>query len=321
VLRRRERFRREHPPQPPDLEARQAVAFPVKKGGDEMNPSTRGDAESPSTFKVGVCEVHPELAPGTAEWAALCAAVSPQAPDLLLLNEMPFGPWLSAGEAFDEAEWESTLAQHDAALARLPELGARTVAGTRPRRLDGRRINEAFVWTPEAGLVGVHSKQYFPDEAGYYEARWFAGGDRHFALADAAGLRVGFLICTELMFNEHARSYGRAGAQVLLVPRAVGPTSLRRWLVAARMAAIVSGAYVLSSNRAGVDSRGQAFGGAGWIVDPFGDLVAETSSSAPVAFHTLDTALVRQAQREYPCYVKELSRQPETMRTNVGVSS
>jgi N-carbamoylputrescine amidase len=107
------------------------------------------------------------------------------------------------------------------------------------------------------------------------------------------------------MFNEHARRYGRAGAHVLLVPRAAGAASLRRWLVAARMAAIVSGAYVLSSNRAGVDSRGQAFGGAGWIVDPFGDLVAETSPAAPLAVHEIDIALVRQAQSEYPCYVKE----------------
>jgi len=279
------------------------------------------DAEPTGTFKVAVCEVPPELEAGSAEWAALCAAVAQQAPDLLLLNEMPFGPWVSAGEAFDAAAWERSLALHDAGLARLPELGAATVAGTRPRRVDGRRINEAFVWTRDTGLQGVHSKQYFPDEEGYFEARWFAGGDPCFALGEAAGLQVGFLICTELMFNEHARRYGRAGAQVLLVPRAVGPTSLRRWLVAARMAAIVSGAYVLSSNRTGVDSRGQAFGGAGWIVDPFGDLLVETSTSAPIAFHAIDTALVRRAQSEYPCYVKERSVQPETTRTNVGVSS
>jgi N-carbamoylputrescine amidase len=258
-----------------------------------------------SKFKVGVCEAPAELEAGTAAWAALCTAVSRQAPDFLLLNEMPFGPWISAGEAFEEAAWSRSLSLHDSGLDRLPELGAKAVAGTRPRMLGGRRVNEAFVWTRDGGLRGVHTKQYFPDEEGYYEARWFEGGDRHFATADAAGLQVGFLICTELMFNEHARRYGRTGADLLLVPRAAGAGSLRRWLVAVRMAAIVSGCYVLSSNRAGAGSRGQVFGGTGWIVDPFGDLIAETSPTVPIAVHEIDLALVRRAQSEYPCYVKE----------------
>ena len=263
------------------------------------------DVNPESKFKVAVCEAPAELEAGSAAWTDLCEAVSRQAPDLLLLNEMPFGSWVSAGEAFEEAAWRRSLSLHDAGLARLPELGAKVVAGSRPRVLGGRRVNEAFVWTREGGARGVHTKQYFPDEEGYYEARWFEGGDRHFATAEVAGLQVGFLICTELMFNEHARRYGRTGAHVLLVPRATGASSLRRWLVAVRMAAIVSGCYVLSSNRAGADSRGQVFGGAGWIVDPFGDLVAETFPAGPLAIHEIDLALVRRAQSEYPCYVKE----------------
>jgi N-carbamoylputrescine amidase len=263
----------------------------------EVNPETN--------FKVAVCETPAELEVGTEVWDTLCGAVSREAPDLLLLNEMPFGSWISAGQTFDEDAWRRSLSLHDAGLARLSELGAKAVAGSRPRVLDGRRVNEAFVWSREDGAQGVHTKQYFPEEEGYYEARWFEGGSRDFMTAGAVGLRVGFLICTELMFNEHARRYGRAGAEVLLVPRAVGVESLRRWLVAARMAAIVSGCYVLSSNRAGADSRGQVFGGSGWIVDPFGDLIAETSPSAPVAVYAIDLALVRRAQSEYPCYVKE----------------
>jgi N-carbamoylputrescine amidase len=107
------------------------------------------------------------------------------------------------------------------------------------------------------------------------------------------------------MVNEHARSYGRRGAHVILVPRAVRPHSLGRWLVAARMAAIVSGSYVLSSNRAGTDARGQEFGGSGWIIDLHGDVAAETSPSTPAVFHEIDLGFVHQAQSEYPCYVAE----------------
>jgi N-carbamoylputrescine amidase len=170
---------------------------------------------------------------------------------------------------------------------------------------DGLRTNEAFLRSSGDNLQRVHTKQYFPDEEGYYEARWFQAGERHFRLDDAGPLRCGFLICTELMFNEHARHYGRAGAHVILVPRATGSGSLDRWLVAMRMAAIVSGSYVVSSNRSGTDSHGQTFGGHGWIIDPSGTLVAETSAEAPAVFYEIDTDLVAQAQRDYPCYVRE----------------
>ena len=236
----------------------------------------------------------------SAEWSRLCERVSAEAPHLFLLNEMPFGPWIAAGDRFDERVWRGSLAAHDEGMSHLSELGAAIVAGTRPRETGNLRVNEAFL-----GTEAVHTKQYFPDEEGYYEARWFQAGERHFRLASAGALRCGFLICTELMFNEHARRYGREGAHVILAPRAAGSSSLDRWLVATRMAAIVSGAYVISSNRAGTDSRGQLFGGSGWIVDPTGNLVARTSAELPVAFHEIDTDLVAQAQREYPCYVKE----------------
>jgi N-carbamoylputrescine amidase len=256
-------------------------------------------------IKVGVCECPPEMSVSSAEWNRLCESVSREAPHLLLLSEMPFGAWIAAGERFEERAWRQSLAAHDEGMSRLAELGAAVVAGSRPRDADGLRTNEAFLWSAGDEYRPVHTKQYFPDEEGYYEARWFQRGERHFRLASAGALRCGFLICTELMFNEHARRYGREGAHVILFPRAVGSASLDRWLVATRMAAIVSGAYVISSNRSGAGSGGQLFGGAGWIVDPIGNLVARTSPEAPVVFHEIDTDLVAQAQRDYPCYVKE----------------
>ena len=258
-----------------------------------------------TTFKVAVCEVPAELLAGSDEWRSLCDAVAREGPDLLLLNEMPFGSWISSSASFDQAHWERSLEAHAEALDHLDQLGAKAVAGSRPRALDNRRVNEAFVWSRESGLRGVHTKQYFPNEDGYYEAGWFQAGPRHFECVDVGGLNVGFLICTELMFNEHARRYGRDTVDVVLVPRAAGADSLRRWLVAVRMAAIVSGAYILSSNRAGTDSRGQVFGGTGWIIDPWGDVVAETKVAAPLAVHHIDTTVVRRAQIEYPCYIKE----------------
>ncbi len=201
--------------------------------------------------------------------------------------------------------WKRACEAHEEGVSRLEELGCPVVAASRALELERRRVNEAFLWTPSEGASGVHTKQFFPDEEGYYEARWFEGGERHFRIASAGDVHVGFLLCTEVMFNEHARHYGRNGAQLILSPRAVGAASLPRWLVAMRMAAIVSGCYVLTSNRGGVDSRGQLFGGRGWVIDPGGDLVAQTSQTTPVVFHEIDTDFIARAQTEYPCCVND----------------
>jgi len=256
-------------------------------------------------MKVGVCELPSELEADTPVWKELRRRVEAEKPDLFLLNEMPFGPWVAAAPELDDSQWQAARRAHEEGVAHLEELGVPVVCSSRARELEGKRVNEAFVWTASDGAVGAHTKQFFPDEEGYYEARWFEGGARHFNVVRAGALRVGFLLCTELMFNEHARHYGRNGAQLILAPRAVGKGSLGRWLVAMRMAAIVSGCYVLTSNRSGEDSNGQLFGGRGWVIDPEGDLVAQTSKSTPVVFHEIDTDFVARAQKEYPCYVEE----------------
>jgi len=256
-------------------------------------------------MKVGVCEMTPELTAGSSEWDALRRALDSEKPDLFVLNEMPFGEWVAGAPAFDAEAWKRACDAHQEGVRRLEELGCPVVAGSRARELDGRRVNEAFLWTASDGASGVHTKQFFPDEEGYYEARWFEAGERHFRVATAGDVRVGFLLCTEVMFNEHARHYGRSGAQLILAPRAIGKGSLPRWLIAMRMAAIVSGCYVLTSNRGGTDSSGQLFGGCGWIIDPEGELVAQTSQATPTVFHDIDTDFVARAQKEYPCYVKE----------------
>jgi N-carbamoylputrescine amidase len=257
------------------------------------------------SVKIGVCESPPEMEPGSATWQRFAESVCKAELDVFLINEMPFGGWISSGEELDPETWRRSCETHDKGVERLDELGAQDVLGSRPKELDGRRINEAFVWSREKGYEGVHTKQYFPDEEGYYEARWFQAGERHFHVADAGDVRVGFLICTEVMFNEHARHYGRHGAHVIAVPRAVGRASLPRWLVAMKMAAVVSGCYVITSNRNGVDSKGQEFGGCGWIVDPAGDLVAQTSWASPIVTYDIDLDFVTRAQSEYPCYVEE----------------
>src|SRR6185295_12143379 len=96
------------------------------------------------------------------DWAQICAVVSREAPHLFLLNEMPFGAWISSGDAFDERVWNESCFAHEAGVARAGELSASFVAGSRPMRSDTLRTNEAFLWSGDRVMQGLHTKQYFP---------------------------------------------------------------------------------------------------------------------------------------------------------------
>jgi N-carbamoylputrescine amidase len=149
----------------------------------------------------------------------------------------------------------------------------------------------------------VH-KRYLPDEDGFWEASWYERGDGAFDLAEAAGARVGFQICTELWTLERSRDYGRAGAEIIAAPRATPVSSADRWLVGGRAGAILAGAFCLSSNRAGPSRSGFEFAGLGWIIDPDGEVLGRTSAAEPFLTRTIDLADAHRAKNTYPRYVR-----------------
>ncbi|NJO13211.1 MAG: carbon-nitrogen hydrolase family protein, partial [Gammaproteobacteria bacterium] len=74
------------------------------------------------------------------------------------------------------------------------------------------------------------------------------------------------------MMNQ-VQAYGLEEVHLLLTPRSTSAEATQTWLAAARVAAVLAGAYALSSNR--VSSTG-AFGGHGWIIDPEGNVLGIT---------------------------------------------
>lgn len=257
-------------------------------------------------MRVAVCEAAPQMLQGDTDWLQLTELSRKQRPDVFLLNEMPFGRWISAEPHPDRERLLASHNVHDHGLDHLAELGAAAVLGSRPTLENERSVNQAFVWTSADGLTAVHTKQFFPDEPGYYEARWFERGELRFGIAQAGEIKVGFLTCTDVMFPEWARYYGRRGVHVIAVPRATPAPSLQRWQTMMAAAAMISGCYIISSNRVGADESGQEFGGCGWIIDPAGQVRAETSAQHPVVAAPIDVQLVEQAQAGYPAYVDDL---------------
>ncbi len=245
------------------------------------------------------------LTVGSPDWQRCAESISELAPDILITNEMPFGSWLPKALPYDPVKAAAWAQLHTEALPALSTL-APAVISSRPVVHGGYLANEAFAL--ENGTYTVlHHKHLFPAEPGWQEDGWFAPAVTGFAVHTIAGLTIGVLLCTELMFPEHARALGRQGAHLIAVPRASG-TGMAYWRTAGAMAAIVSGAYVVSCNRVGsADGSEPLFGGGGFAFDPSATAIAETSRAQPSVVITIDPQAADAAKSAYPVYVREQS--------------
>ena len=263
-------------------------------------------------MKVTVCELPNEVKALEAAWNNLAEHVQVQGSELVLLPEMPFYRWLAHTRDVDAGQWEMAVRAHEDWITRLTDLApvsspqGATVISTRPVTLDGVRQNAGYVWEPESGAQTVHTKYYLPDEDGFWEASWYERGDGDFSLSNTSKGKIGFLICTEIWFNHHAREYGKQGMQILVCPRATPRGTAPKWVVGGQAAAVVSGAYCLSSNLAGRTPEGGDYAGVGWIIEPNeGKVLGLTSPEQPFLTLDIDLAEADKAKSTYPRYVLE----------------
>jgi N-carbamoylputrescine amidase len=257
-------------------------------------------------MKVTVCEFPNEATALEHAWGQLVAHVHEHNSEFVLLPEMPFFRWLAHTRDADASQWERAVRAHEAWIARLTELSPATVISTRPVTLNGKHQNAGYVWEPGQGAKNIHTKYYLPDEPGFWEASWYERGDGDFSIVDTSKGKVGFLICTEIWFNAHARDFGKQGMQILVCPRATPNPTAPKWVAGGQAAAVVSGAYCLSSNLAGITPEGGDYAGVGWVIEPNeGKVLGLTSPEQPFLTLDIDLAEADRAKKTYPRYVLE----------------
>ena len=257
-------------------------------------------------MRIAVCEFSPHRLASDDGWQSLGERLEAQASEWLLLPEMPFSPWLAGSRPVESKQWRSAVAAHDRWIGRLPLLPVRVVMGSRPVIDGGRHFNEGFVWQRSSGYRAVHRKYYLPDEEGFWEASWYERGEGDFRVVEVEGLRVGFLICTELWFGVRARAYAREGVHLIVCPRATPAASIDKWIAGGITAAVVSGAFCLSSNMSGPNVMGLPFGGVGWVIEPQeGRVLGQTSQATPLVTIDIDPGWAETAKHTYPRYVRD----------------
>ena len=255
-------------------------------------------------MKVTVCELPNEPANLENAWNLLVQHVQNNNSELVLLPEMPFYRWLAHTREVDPDQWDLAVKAHEDWLTRLADLSPATVISTRPVTQNGKRQNAGYIWAPGRDAQTVHTKYYLPDEAEFWEASWYERGDGDFSLADTSKGKIGFLICTELWFNQHARDYGKQGMQLLVCPRATPRRTAPKWIAGGQAAAVVSGAFCLSSNLGGTTPEGGDYAGIGWGIEPGeGQVLGLTSPEQPFLTVDIDLAEADKAKITYPRYV------------------
>ena len=119
------------------------------------------------------------------------------------------------------------------------------------------------------------------------------------------GFKIGVLLCTEMWFTEYARAYAKQKIDLLLCPRATGISTTPKWIRCGQTLAVISGAYCLSSNKAGYGDDGFLWGGTGWISEPEEGVLMGTTIHNGFLTLEIDLETAREAKNGYPIYIKD----------------
>jgi N-carbamoylputrescine amidase len=191
-----------------------------------------------------------------------------------------------------------TLDEKAGTLQRLGQLAAELeivlVAGLFERRAMGIYHNAAVVFDADGSYLGKYRKMHIPDDPGYYEKFYFTPGDLGYRVFRTRYADIGVLICWDQWFPESARLLALRGAEIILVPTAIGhklpeDVEIREsgyehaWQTVQQGHAVANACYFAAVNRVGVEhspvgDMGINFWGQSFVADPFGRLVGQAAA-------------------------------------------
>lgn len=221
---------------------------------------------------------------------------------LAVLPEIPLNPWRpSTKVAVDEDAEPMNGPRMQLMAAAAREAGIGLVGGIIHREAAiGRRTSRVLVFDARGDLVATYEKLHLPEEPGFWETSHYEPGTTAPRRVDAFGMPIGIQVCSDTMRPEGSYLLGAQGTEAILIPRATELATYRHWHTVFRANARTSACYVLSVNRPEPED-GVLIGGPSIAVDPFGEVMVETTDA--VAVVTLESGVVRSARVAYPGYL------------------
>lgn len=151
----------------------------------------------------------------------------------------------------------------------------------------GLGFNTAICVAPDGALLARTRKAHLPITAGYYEDRYFRGGDSGYPVVDVSKARLGFPTCWDEWFPEVARAYSLHGAELLVYPTAIGSEpdhpnfdTEPLWEQVIRAHGIANGLFMVVPNRIGTEGP-ITFYGSSFVSDPYGRVLVQAPRDEP----------------------------------------
>lgn len=178
------------------------------------------------------------------------------------------------------------------------------------RRAPGLHHNSVILIDSSGERVALYRKSHIPDDPGFHEKFYFAPGDTGYIVHPVAGMKVGMLICWDQWFPEAARSLALRGAELIVIPTAIGYSQADKaaegqrqidaWITAQRAHSISNGLYLAAANRVGLEGSIE-FWGSSFVSDPFGSLIGAASrSSEETLLVSIEPELIARTRAAWP---------------------
>ena len=233
-------------------------------------------------------------------------AISGQQLDLVVCAEL-FMSGYDVGDALIDLA-QAPDGPFASAVAALARSNATAIAYGYPERAEDGIYNSVLCIDRNGVLRANHRKLLLPPG---FESRYFQPG-REMTLFELNGMRCAFLVCYDVEYPESVRAAAEAGAELVIVPTALG----QNWgLVANKLVptrAFENGVWLIYANHAGKENGATYFGGS-CIVAPNGEDAARAGSQQALISAELDLQTLAKARERLP-YLREVTGLREKLK-------
>jgi predicted amidohydrolase len=223
--------------------------------------------------------------------------------EVAVLPELPLNAWAPYSKVARDDDAEAVDGPRQQIMARAAsEAGIALVGGAIVRDPPtGARHNTALLYASDGSCLARYRKVHLPEEEGYWETSHYEPGQDGPEVVTGLSMTIGLQICSDVNRPQGFQLLAAQGAEVIFAPRATPPETYDRWRLILRANAIMSGAYVVSTNRPRPE-HGASIGGPSIVIAPTGDVITETTE--PVHVVDADSSVVEEAALEYPGYLE-----------------
>jgi N-carbamoylputrescine amidase len=158
------------------------------------------------------------------------------------------------------------------------------VASIFEEAMTGLYYNTALIIDADGKLLGKYRKNHIPQDPSFEEKFYFAPGDSGYPVWNTSYGKIGVLICWDQWYPEAARLLALKGAEIILVPTAIGwlleekeefgTQQYTAWLEVQRGHAVANSCYWAAVNRTGLETPIE-FWGQSFVCNYAGEVIAK----------------------------------------------